>query len=162
MKEVLQDKQLFQAYPELQDLEIIAGNIGSKNWGEYYQEDKLIALNTLFVNTKEKAKSTLYHEIQHAIQDIEGFAYGEKLEQIAKENYRLRHGEVEARNVENRMQQVSGYETKKPPKEQIQKSINTIDKNIQKAEQEIQEIKNGIGKYKGVSQKDKERSIKTN
>ncbi|WP_349666188.1 LPD23 domain-containing protein, partial [Helicobacter bilis] len=72
LKEVLQDKQLFQAYPELQDLEIIAGNIGSKNWGEYYQEDKLIALNTLFVNTKEKAKSTLYHEIQHAIQDIEG------------------------------------------------------------------------------------------
>lgn len=25
----------------------------------------------------KQAKSTLYHEIQHAIQDIEGFAYGE-------------------------------------------------------------------------------------
>ena len=101
LKEVLQDKQLFQAYPELQDLEIIAGNIGSKNWGEYYQEDKLIALNTLFVNTKEKAKSTLYHEIQHAIQDIEGFGFGEKIRD--SKNYYLRHGEVEARNVQGRL-----------------------------------------------------------
>ncbi|EKM3878456.1 hypothetical protein PUT20_001420 [Campylobacter upsaliensis] len=51
----------------------------------------------------KQAKSTLYHEIQHAIQDIEGFAYGERLEQISKDNYRLRHGEVEARNVQKRL-----------------------------------------------------------
>ncbi|EDP6925908.1 hypothetical protein GWW55_00735 [Campylobacter upsaliensis] len=51
----------------------------------------------------KQAKSTLYHEIQHAIQDIEGFAYGERLEQISKDNYRLRHGEVEARNIQERM-----------------------------------------------------------
>ncbi|EJF0803746.1 hypothetical protein M7831_001823, partial [Campylobacter upsaliensis] len=51
----------------------------------------------------KQAKSTLYHEIQHAIQDIEGFAYGERLEQIDKDNYRLRHGEAEARNVQKRL-----------------------------------------------------------
>ncbi|EOV9222241.1 hypothetical protein ACOSOI_000194 [Campylobacter upsaliensis] len=51
----------------------------------------------------KQAKSTLYHEIQHAIQDIEGFAYGERLEQISKDNYRLRHGEAEARNVQKRL-----------------------------------------------------------
>ncbi|EHE1098939.1 hypothetical protein J0E39_000933 [Campylobacter upsaliensis] len=51
----------------------------------------------------KQAKSTLYHEIQHAIQDIEGFAYGERLEQISNDNYRLRHGEVEARNVQKRL-----------------------------------------------------------
>ncbi|EMZ37507.1 hypothetical protein [Helicobacter bilis] len=162
LKEVLQDRELFQAYPELQDLKIQADPLGEDILGTYKKDKKKISLDIDTLKSPQEAKSTLYHEIQHAIQDIEGFAYGEKLEQIAKENYRLRHGEVEARNVENRMQQVSGYETKKPPKEQIQKSINTIDKNIQKAEQEIQEIKNGIGKYKGVSQKDKERSIKTN
>ncbi|EPU6443689.1 hypothetical protein ACVYQJ_001668 [Campylobacter upsaliensis] len=51
----------------------------------------------------KQAKSSLYHEIQHAIQDIEGFAYGERLEQISKDNYRLRHGEAEARNVQKRL-----------------------------------------------------------
>ncbi|EJF7502571.1 hypothetical protein M8562_001480, partial [Campylobacter upsaliensis] len=35
--------------------------------------------------------------------DIEGFAYGERLEQISKDNYRLRHGEAEARNVQKRL-----------------------------------------------------------
>ena len=51
----------------------------------------------------KQAKSTLYHEIQHAIQDIEGFAYGEHLSMYSKDNYRLRHGEVEARNIQERM-----------------------------------------------------------
>ncbi len=61
----------------------------------------MIKLNAQNIDTDmEKAKSFLCHEIQHAIQDIEGFAYGERLEQISKDNYRLRHGEVEARNVQ--------------------------------------------------------------
>ena len=165
LKEVLQDKELFQAYPELQDLKIQADPLGEDILGEYKKDKKKISLEIDTLKSPQEAKSTLYHEIQHAIQDIEGFAYGEKQWENSIwdfNKYRNRHGEVEARNVQNRMQQVSGYETKKPPKEQIKKSIDTIDKNIQKAEQEIQEIKNGIGKYKGVSQKDKERSIKTN
>mgnify|MGYP003375660639 FL=1 len=165
LKEVLQDRELFQAYPELQDLKIQADPLGEDILGEYKKDKKKISLELDTLKSPQEAKSTLYHEIQHAIQDIEGFAYGEKQWENSIwdfNKYRNRHGEVEARNVQNRMQQVSGYETKKPPKEQIQKSIDTIDKNIQKAEQKIQEIKNGIGKYKGVSQKDKERSIKTN
>ncbi|WP_104747138.1 hypothetical protein [Helicobacter bilis] len=165
LKEVLQDKELFQAYPELQNLKIQADPLGEDILGEYKKDKKKISLEIDTLKSPQEAKSTLYHEIQHAIQDIEGFAYGEKQWENSIwdfNKYRNRHGEVEARNVQNRMQQVSGYEIKKPPKEQIKKSIDTIDKNIQKAEQEIQEIKNGIGKYKGVSQKDKERSIKTN
>ena len=165
LKEVLQDKELFQAYPELQDLKIQADPLGEDILGTYKKDKKKISLEIDTLKSPQEAKSTLYYEIQHAIQDIESFAYGEKQWENSIwdfNKYRNRHGEVEARNVQNRMQQVSGYETKKPSKEQIQKSIDTIDKNIQKAEQEIQEIKNGIGKYKGVSQKDKERSIKTN
>ena len=45
-------------------------------------------------------KSTLMHEVQHAIQDIEGFAKGSGAK---GENYRLSHGEAEARNVQNRL-----------------------------------------------------------
>ena len=45
-------------------------------------------------------KSTLMHEIQHAIQDIEGFAKGSNTND---KKYALSHGEVEARNVQNRL-----------------------------------------------------------
>ena len=45
-------------------------------------------------------KSTLMHEVQHAIQNIEGFAKGSGKK---GEGYRLSHGEAEARNVQNRL-----------------------------------------------------------
>ena len=45
-------------------------------------------------------KSTLMHEVQHAIQEIEVFAKGSGAK---GENYRLSHGEAEARNVQNRL-----------------------------------------------------------
>ena len=45
-------------------------------------------------------KSTLMHEIQHAIQDIEGFAKGGNTND---KKYALSHGEAEARNVQNRL-----------------------------------------------------------
>ena len=45
-------------------------------------------------------KSTLMHEIQHAIQDIEGFAKGSNTND---KKYILSHGEAEARNVQNRL-----------------------------------------------------------
>ena len=45
-------------------------------------------------------KSTLMHEVQHAIQEIEDFAKGSGAK---GENYRLSHGEAEARNVQNRL-----------------------------------------------------------
>ena len=45
-------------------------------------------------------KSTLIHEVQHAIQEIEDFARGSGAKD---ESYRLSHGEAEARNVQNRL-----------------------------------------------------------
>ena len=45
-------------------------------------------------------KSTLMHEVQHVIQEIEDFARGSSAN---GESYRLSHGEAEARNVQNRL-----------------------------------------------------------
>ena len=45
-------------------------------------------------------KSTLMHEVQHAIQEVEDFARGSSAK---NESYRLSHGEAEARNVQNRL-----------------------------------------------------------
>ena len=49
-------------------------------------------------------RSSLYHEIQHAIQGIEGFAKGARKEQVGgREQYRKVAGEAESRNVQNRI-----------------------------------------------------------
>ena len=105
---VLNDEKLYEAYPELQLYKVeIAGKynpaalkaLGSSNGG-FIPSQKMIIIN-------EKAtdfKSTLYHEIQHAIQEIEGFSAGAS----GKDGkYWLAGGEVEARNVQKRMSGVS-------------------------------------------------------
>ncbi|EPS9497003.1 LPD23 domain-containing protein, partial [Campylobacter upsaliensis] len=109
LADFLKDNELFKAYPHLQDIKIKTfthqeSADSPSVVGRYEQDEKTIKLNAENIGTNMKqAKSTLYHEIQHAIQDIEGFAYGERLEQISKDNYRLRHGEAEARNVQKRL-----------------------------------------------------------
>jgi hypothetical protein len=65
-------------------------------WGPTDPEPAKIVLNYNFPNLK----SAFIHEIQHAIQDIEGFAPGSH---PGDKNYRHTAGEVEARNAEARM-----------------------------------------------------------
>ena len=66
----------------------------SGNKGYYDPAKKEIGLREI------ADKSTLMHEIQHAIQDIEGFAKGSTTND---KKYALSHGEAEARNVQNRL-----------------------------------------------------------
>ena len=95
LSELLEHKELFKAYPELKDIKIkkIIDEKG-ENLGYYDPNKKEIAINNI------GDKSTLMHEVQHAIQDIEGFARGSGEK---GESYRLSHGEAEARNVQNRL-----------------------------------------------------------
>ncbi|WP_103642149.1 LPD23 domain-containing protein [Campylobacter concisus] len=69
--DLLEHKELFKAYPELKDIKIkkIIDEKG-ENLGYYDPNKKEIAINNI------GDKSTLMHEVQHAIQDIEGFARG--------------------------------------------------------------------------------------
>ena len=69
--ELLEHKELFKAYPELKDIKIKKMNdkeVGKL--GYYDPNEKEIVLRDL------SDKSTLMHEVQHAIQDIEDFARG--------------------------------------------------------------------------------------
>ena len=69
--DLLEHKELFKAYPELKDIKIkkIIDEKG-ENLGYYDPNKKEIAINNI------GDKSTLMHEVQHAIQNIEGFARG--------------------------------------------------------------------------------------
>ena len=69
--DLLEHKELFKAYPELKDIKIkkiIDEKVGKL--GYYDPNEKEIALRDI------SDKSTLMHEVQHAIQDVEGFAKG--------------------------------------------------------------------------------------
>ena len=105
---VLNDEKLYEAYPELQLYKVeVAGEynpaalkaLGSADGG-FIPSQK-----TFIINEKTTDfKSTLYHEIQHAIQEIEGFSPGANSK---NGKYWLAGGEVEARNVQKRMNDVS-------------------------------------------------------
>lgn len=74
---VLQHKQLFDIYPELRDVRVVAAPPGSTYNGMYTSSDNVIELNTRWASDQtkrrdpEKIKSTLLHEVQHAIQTLE-------------------------------------------------------------------------------------------
>ena len=95
LSELLEHEELFKAYPELKDIKIKKiSDEGGEKLGYYDPNKKEIAINNI------GDKSTLMHEVQHAIQEIEGFSKGSGAK---GENYRLSHGEAEARNVQNRL-----------------------------------------------------------
>ena len=72
--DLLEHKELFKAYPELKDISVKKMNDKEVGKLGYYDPNKKeIVLRDL------SDKSTLMHEVQHAIQDIEGFARGRGL-----------------------------------------------------------------------------------
>ncbi|EAH4719710.1 hypothetical protein D6H77_02555 [Campylobacter upsaliensis] len=158
LADFLDDKELFKAYPQLKDIKIKTFTYQESAdspfvVGRYEQDKKEIKLNAENIDTDmEKAKSFLYHEIQHAIQDIEGFAYGEHLSMYSKDNYRLRHGEVEARNVQKRLRGAGKPYTK----EDAKRGLEILNASIKRIEQGIQNVKNGVGEYKDETQETKD------
>ena len=69
LPQVLDHPELYKAYPELEYVNIVYDpKVGGASWSY----DK----NTITVGKHFNTKSTILHEVQHAIQDLEGFAQG--------------------------------------------------------------------------------------
>lgn len=96
--EVIEDKELFKAYPELANIRLetdaIEGNYPSS--GSYNPKTRTI---TIHASELKYLNNVLNHEIQHAIQDIEGFASGSHSGMFVEEN-RERINELESRKGE--------------------------------------------------------------
>ena len=110
LADVIDAPGLFEAYPQLKDVRIdtdaIMNDMPSN--GEYNAKTNTI---TIHADELKYMNSILNHEIQHAIQHIEGFTRGGSPRLIRGEvkknddynSYKSLAGEVEARNVESRM-----------------------------------------------------------
>ena len=90
---VLRHESLFRNYPELKDVYIEFADLGTSN-GQLVARsdgDSVIQINR---NQRMDPRSTLIHEIQHAIQHIEGFSTGSSPDAWSR---RLDSGYVERR-----------------------------------------------------------------
>jgi len=81
LSDIFENTEIFKAYPELNNIAVMTDNIGEIS-GSY--SNKIITLNRDKFG-KIDMLSVLIHEIQHAIQEIEGFAKGGNTESIRPE-----------------------------------------------------------------------------
>ncbi|RAZ54638.1 putative barnase/colicin E5 family endoribonuclease, partial [Campylobacter hyointestinalis] len=111
---ILKDDELFKAYPQVKDLSILPTQTKDGANAIYHETEafgsrqKAIFFDYDYLQnaTNDEIRSTLYHEIQHAIQSIEGFAPGGSTQKLSYEEYKNLAGESEARNVEKRLNKI--------------------------------------------------------
>lgn len=113
LRDVIEDKELFVAYPELNDVYLSR----EETTGEYGSYDpikkRIIISNKILVG----AESTLVHEVQHIIQHIEGFATGGSAKAIS-----------EARRLNNKVQR------------EVESLLNQLDINEWLSRGDIQDV----------------------
>ena len=122
LKDYIDNDELFAAYPKFRDIDVRFEPMDDNVGGYSDHANNAIVLDDALWTQRGKFASALIHEIQHFIQEEEGFAEGSNLEQAtrqalaaAKEQgrdfvtrqealgvYARSAGEVEARNVEKR------------------------------------------------------------
>ena len=73
LDDYIKDDELFNAYPELKRTKVLFVDKSNGEAGSYLKKDNTITIN---INSEIEARSILAHEIQHAIQRMEGFATG--------------------------------------------------------------------------------------
>ncbi len=107
--DLIDHEELLSAYPDLKNIDIVF--IKGANESAYHSGFREIAMPESLKLSPEKLKKTLIHEIQHAIQDIEGFASGSNpgmfnntKTQTAYEQYQNTAGEIESRDVAERLE----------------------------------------------------------
>lgn len=74
LKDYIDAPELFEAYPEVADIKVSIEALNENEKGSYSPSENIIKLSNKL--GKGEIKSILNHEIQHAIQHIEGFAVG--------------------------------------------------------------------------------------
>jgi len=79
MQDILQHQALFDAYPELKNTQVSAGRFSDRG-GDYSPGDGSIRIADNL--SGDNARSVMLHEIQHAIQNKEGFASGGSAESM--------------------------------------------------------------------------------
>lgn len=118
---ILDHPALFEAYPELRSAKVEFRDMESGEKGSYNPRTNTITLSN---EMRAAAEDTLIHEIQHAVQAVEGFSGGASVEywmnqgysrEAAERRYRNSAGEIEARDAANRRGMTAEERKNTPP-----------------------------------------------
>ncbi len=163
LKDILEHDLLFAIYPELANYEVEFENLGNVV-GKFNRTTNQIKINNNKIGSKFSIEKTLVHELQHAIQKIEGFEQG-KSSKFSKLAYFNSLGEIEASDTANRFvydksnnldRELIAPETSKiNPKH---RSLNNYLENRKITDK----IKDGIYKFFKLGGADNAESIETN
>lgn len=99
---VLRDERILTAYPELEELTLYAMYSPRKGTAGYYNpgtNGMVVSMGKPSDKFEYHIEGVLLHELQHLIQDIEGFAKGGDPKTLGRRRYIRLAGEVEARNI---------------------------------------------------------------
>lgn len=99
---ILKDALILKAYPQLENLTLYAMYSPRKGTAGYYNPDTggmVVSMGFPSDLFDYRIEGVLLHEIQHLIQEIEGFAKGGDPKAIGRRRYHCLSGEVEARNI---------------------------------------------------------------
>lgn len=115
--DMIQHDALFEAYPELKDVKVRFENLEMGKNGYFDPKSNTVVLNTFLWNQPE---DVIVHEVQHAIQQAEGFTQGASPEywrgnQNPNRKYRNTAGEIEARDAAARRQMTPAQRELKMP-----------------------------------------------
>ena len=102
LSDIIKHPYLFHLYPELKDYKITFKDIKNAK-GSYSRINQEIKINNDYIKNNDtlNMKGTILHEIQHAIQQIEGFEHGSSA-RFSKLAYYNKLGEIEANEVKQR------------------------------------------------------------
>lgn len=145
---ILEHDILFEVYPELKNYEVAFKQMNNIN-GSFNRNSNKIKLNNDMVENDVSIKGTLIHEIQHAIQKIEGFEGG-KSSKNSKLAYLQSLGEIEADDTKRRYlaEKYGNLDTNKiPPKSSQSNPKHSQLNSYLENRGVIDKIKDGIYNY---------------
>lgn len=99
---ILQDTRILQAYTEFKTLSVYAMYSPREGKSGYYNPATngiVVAMGKPSDKFEYQIEGVLLHEVQHLIQEIEGFAKGGDPKLLGRSRYHRLAGEVEARNI---------------------------------------------------------------
>ena len=102
IRHVMRDTRLLDAYPELSELTLFVMYSPKKGTAGYYcpsTNGMVVSMGKPSDKFEYQIDGVLIHEVQHLIQQIEGFAVGGDPKTIGRRRYLRLAGEVEARNI---------------------------------------------------------------
>ncbi|HPR92264.1 MAG TPA: hypothetical protein PLR64_03370, partial [Candidatus Dojkabacteria bacterium] len=164
LNDILKHDELYKDYPDAKDIKVVIDyDMFPTKKASYDEETNTLKLFRGKMESNEDIKSTILHEIQHAIQKREGFARGEieardvqarmnmpaedraktapySSEDISKESAIVNYDNKEIANIENKKKEYENDETNKKIEAETKRKKELIDKYkgyIDKAKAEI-------------------------